>query len=213
VFLIKEIEKKYNYGEPILLKDIVDSFSYIKKESTIRKEVSRLVDNNKLIRVERGIYALPEKSITGKYKKPDFNLIIEKKFIKDNNNRNGYYTGLTLLNNLGISYQVPNIKEIVTNEEASRKREVFINNREVILRKPRVEINNKNVNTLQFLDAIKVFEKYSDIGKFEALNKITNYFKAKGVTMDDISKYIQYYPAKISKKIMEYKIYYEFTQI
>ena len=108
---------------------------------------------------------------------------------------------------------MPNTKEIVTNEEASRKRAVFINNREIILRKPRKKINNKNVNTLQFLDALNFFEKYADIDKLDALNKIIGYFKDKGVTMDDVSKYSQYYPAKISKKIMEYKIYYEFTQI
>ncbi|MDD4211661.1 MAG: DUF6088 family protein [Clostridia bacterium] len=213
MFLISDIQKNYNLGEPILLKEIVDSFSNTKKEPSIRQELGRLVEKNELIKAGRGIYVLPEKSITGKYKKPDFDSIIQKKYFQANDKKSGYYAGLTALNNLGISFQVPNIKEITTNKESSRKREVVINNRNIILRRPRVNINNNNANTLQFLDIITIFEKYSDIDKFEALNKIISYYKNKNVTMDNINKYIKYYPAKTSKKIMEYKIYNEFTQI
>jgi len=213
MFLINDIQKNYNLGEPILLKEIVDSFSNTKKEPSIRQELGRLVEKNELIKAGRGIYVLPEKTITGKYKKPDFDSIIQKKYFQANDKKSGYYAGLTALNNLGISFQVPNIKEIITNKESSRKRKVSINNRNIILRRPRVIINNNNANTLQFLDIIEIFEKYSDIDKLEALNKIISYYKNKGVTMDNINKYIKYYPAKTSKKIMEYKIYNEFTQI
>jgi hypothetical protein len=213
MFLINDIQKNYNLGEPILLKEIVDSFSNTKKEPSIRQELGRLVEKNELIKAGRGIYVLPEKTITGKYKKPDFDSIIQKKYFQANDKKSGYYAGLTALNNLGISFQVPNIKEIITNKESSRKRKVSINNRNIILRRQRVIINNNNANTLQFLDIIEIFEKYSDIDKLEALNKIISYYKNKGVTMDNINKYIKYYPAKTSKKIMEYKIYNEFTQI
>ena len=82
MFLISDIQKNYNLGEPILLKEIVDSFSNTKKEPSIRQELGRLVEKNELIKAGRGIYVLPEKSITGKYKKPDFDSIIQKNIFK-----------------------------------------------------------------------------------------------------------------------------------
>ena len=208
---LEDLKSYYNAGEPIFIKDVLSFFDN-KKEVTIRKQFQRLSEDNKLINAGNGTYFFPIKNSLGDLKSPDFNDVLNKKYIDSiDGNKRGYYSGLTLMNKLGLSYQIPNIKEITTNIEKSRRRVTSIMGRKVILRKPRTEINKNNVFVLEFLDLITVFGKYLDIEEKEALKIISTYYKSKGVTFKGILSYLKYYPALTSKKIWEYKIYDEFT--
>ena len=206
---MNNILKNYKPNDIIFLLDLYNSNVSLNKDC-IRKQVERLVDKKKLLKYSTGIYYIPSYSITGKLNEPNINKVITKKYISSNDEVFGFYSGITLLYNLGISNQIPNIKEIVTNKESSRKRVVSINDFNVIIRKPVVEITNSNYKILQLLDLLKYVDKYRDISKNDVKQIIyKNYLNY--LSMAQIDKYLSYYPAKVSKIFMEYKLY-EFTQ-
>ena len=54
------------------------------------------------------------------------------------------------MNNIGLSSQVPNTYEIMTNKESTMARKVKVGNQEVVLRKSRVKINKDNIEPYNF---------------------------------------------------------------
>ncbi len=211
MYLFQEIQTKYQAGQPIFLEDIGELDSAPKSSVSIRKQVERMTQSGLLMRVGRGVYTIKEKTELGFPKQVDVNDVIEKKFIADGNLVYGFYVGVTLLNIIGISYQKPNIKDIVTDKESSNRRMVDIMGRQVVVRKSRVDITASNASVLQFLEVIAEYDKYADIDKDKAKKLLINYFKKKGVTKSSILKYLQYFPAKVSKALLEGNIYDEFA--
>lgn len=196
---------KYNYNEPIFLRDV--KIDYISEEN-IRQIFSRLVKLGKLERYSQGVYYIPKNSPLGKSKIPS-RKVYERKFISDGKNIYGYYAGLTLQNAIGITTQVPNIIEIITNREKSRLREVTIGNQKLRLRKARATITTKNVKVLQLLELLNTI----DINKLSDKQKqiLINFIRTQNIKKNDVISYIKYYPAKVSKDIIESEIINEFT--
>lgn len=208
--LFEVINKNYNSNDLILLSDLYKLVED-KKAITVRKQLERLVEEKNLQRVTTGIYKLPSYSVTGRLKAVNIGDILDIKYIKKKDDCFGYYSGLTILNTLGICNQIPNTKEIVTNKESSRKRIVNICDYSVVLRKPETQINKSNAKILQFLDILKNIDEYRDVDKAIAKKFLAEYY-GKDITINQIQKYIAYYPSKVSKKFMEYRIYELFAQ-
>lgn len=126
----------FGKNEPIFLSDIrYEDYSDI----WLKKELAKLCDSGQVIRYERGIYYIPVKTPFGNsILNP--NRIIERKYLSEKGNRIGFYTGITALQQAGLSTQMSNIPEIQTNNENSKLRRVKIGNQEVILRRSRVTI-------------------------------------------------------------------------
>ena len=59
--------------------------------------------------------------------------------------RDSFYSGNTFANQLGISTQVPNKVEIVSNNIAAKIREIPIGKRTFTVRRPVVPVNDENV--------------------------------------------------------------------
>jgi hypothetical protein len=57
-----------------------------------------------------------------------------------------------LLNGTALSTQVPNLLEVVTNNESTRVRDIYVGRRRVRARRSRTTITKDNVNALQFLE-------------------------------------------------------------
>lgn len=70
--------------------------------------------------------------------------------------------GYTFANQIGLSLQVPYVQEIVTNEASAKVREIDIKGQKFIIRKPKAEVTEENVYTLQFLDFLSDIDKYLD---------------------------------------------------
>ena len=103
--------------------------------------------NDILKQFYKGIYYKPVKNIFGEMPL-DKNKVIIKKYIKDENgNIKGYITGAKLFNQLGLTTQVPNIINIVTNE-CKNYNEYKNEKLGVIIRQPKIKINNDNTITL-----------------------------------------------------------------
>ena len=114
----------------------MNRYSFYKDYSDIwlKKELAKLCDSGQIIRYERGIYYIPIKTPFGNsILNP--NRIIERKYLSEKGKRIGFYTGITALQQAGLSTQMPNIPEIQTNNENSKLRRVKIGNQEVDERK------------------------------------------------------------------------------
>ena len=67
-------------------------------------------------------------------------------------------------------------------------------------------MNKDNVYTLQFLELMRIIDDYRDCSKEWAKEVIVEEYKGK-VSWEKIEQYIKYFPSKVAKKMMEYKVY------
>ena len=191
---------KYGYGNPFSLAEInFNNYSL----PWIKKELNKLVNSNIIVRYERGIYYIPEKTIFGNGSLNPHK-IIEKKYLS---NDSGYYSGLSFANKIGITTQMPNVIEIYTNNEKSRVREITVNNLKVILRKTRVNITKENICVLSFLELMNSFPR--DYFNSERKNIIINYIKENGINRKEITKYSPYFPDRVMRNLVESEIIYD----
>jgi len=203
--IMQTLIEKYNYNEPIILKDV--KLDGISDENT-RQIFSRLVKSGQIERYDQGVYYIPKVTPLGKSKIPA-KKVYEKKFISDQQNTFGFYTGLALQNAIGLTTQVPNTIEIVTNREKSRRREIAIGNQKLRLRRARTTITSKNVKSLQLLELMNSLDM-KQLSDKEKKDLIT-YVRSQNINKNDVMPYIRNFPAKVSKNLIESGIINELT--
>lgn len=201
--LIDYMIKTFGYNEPIFFEEIsFDGFS----KPWINKQLSKYVETGKLIRFDKGVYYVPKNTILGPSKLNPLK-VIERKYIK---NKDGYYSGASFLNQLGLSTQVPNVIEIYTNNESAKVREVNIGSIKVLLRKARTTINESNVAVQSFLE---LMNSVSASFFNEERKQITaKFIKDTNITRDDIAKYASIFPDKTMRTLVESQVIYNVTQ-
>ena len=193
-------------NKPLFIEDFVNEDTNYDTAKTL---LSNYVKSGDIKRYSQGIYYIPTKTILG-YSTISFESIIERKYISDNNKVFGYYSGMSLLNSIGLSSQVPNIPEITTNNEATRKRKVRIGKRSVIVRRSNIEINNDNYLYLQFFDIFR----YGDQKAIEDnKNNVLKFFDDNKLKLNKLMEIEKLLPMKIRKIFRRSKIYYELTFI
>jgi len=203
--LLQELKRSYGVNYPIILEKLsFDKYSY----DTLRKMLSNLAKEQKLKRYSQGVYYFSIETELGDSVLP-FDLYLREKYMSKEKTIVGYYSGLTLLNQFGLSTQVPNVKEIATNIESSRKRVVNVNGRNIILRKPMVQVTKRNVKYLQFLDIFRYASEYTIL---ENTSKIINIASKIGLSKGNLDEYLKMYPSKVNKLINESGIYNEITR-
>ena len=136
--LVSYLSNIYGYDTPIFLKDVRIGR---KSKTAIREAFYRATKNGDLNKEGPGIYSLKNKT-NDLVPVVTFESIVLKKFIYENGNDEfndlfvcGYFSGMTFLNMIGISEQVPAIYEITTNKTSSKKRFYKAGKRWAILRK------------------------------------------------------------------------------
>ncbi len=196
----------FGYNEPILSEEMFfNGFS----KPWINKHLAKLVSSGELMRFERGVYYVPKNTLLGP-SRLNPQKVIERKYIADRNDRNGYYSGASFLNQIGLSTQVPNIVEIYTNNEPAKVRGVNVGTVRVQLRKARTTINRTNVAVQSFLELMNsVSPAFFD----EERKKITaKYVSDTGITRNDIAKYAPAFPDKAMRTLVESQVIYDITQ-
>ena len=196
------IKESFGYDEPILASDIEAMFPE-RSRPWIDKAIKTMVDENQLKRFSTGVYYVPRKtpfgdSLLNPHK------VIEKKYIKNNDETFGYVSGMSLLNSLGLTTQVPNSITIVTNNESSRGRKITVGNLSVYLIKSSAEIRNENCATLQFLEIMKLVDPNA-FDKFE-INNLERYIDDNNITLAMVSKYCTFFPDYVSKRLLSSKV-------
>lgn len=130
--------------------------------------------------------------------------VIEKKYISNNDEVYGFYTGLALLNSFGITTQMPNVIEVFTNNEATKARRVTINNQTIIVKRARTTINNSNYKEMMLLELFNL----ADIRSIDAraTQKIVDYMKQNNISIQGIMKYAKFVPARAIKNFMSSEV-------
>ena len=199
MILIDYLLNKYGTNKPILTEElVVPEISY----DNLRKQLSRYNSQGILEKYSQGVYYIPKETILGR-STLSIDDVINRKYITNDNDIYGFYSGLSFYNRLGISTQVPFVYEIVTNKEKSRVRKITLKNQKIILRKPYVKINKNNYLENQFLDFINNANSNDLSDNVDVLKK---YIKDNNLNKNVILDLITYYPSKTSKKLLESRL-------
>lgn len=195
----------YNAGEPIFVSDIeIPGMS----EVNLRQQFKVLTDSGKLMRYEHGIYYIPKKTRLKGLDGPSADTVAYYKYISRGNGVEGYYSGHTFANQIGLSTQVPRKVEIVSNNIAAKRREVTIGKKTYIVRKSEIPITGENYKTLQLLDVLKNLDIYTDEDNDRVAERLTEYVKRCSLKREDIDKYITCYPDSTYRHFYEMRLEY-----
>lgn len=194
--------------EPIFTADIdIDMVG-----NSLRPKLKELCDSGKLCRYEAGVYYLPGKMKLKGLTPISASTVARSRYVNRRGKVRGYYSGYTFANQIGLSLQVPYVQEIVTNEASAKVREIDIKGQKFIIRKPKAEVTEENVYTLQFLDFLSDIDKYLDGSSENILDKLEKLIKDEKITKDLIDTYISLYPTKVYKNLYETGVVYAITQ-
>ena len=199
--------ENYGYNEPIFLNDLkIEGLS----ENAVRQSVKRHVAKSFLERYDNGIYYIPKAGgLLGKsYLDPL--LVIMRKYVRNKYETYGYITGLSFVNQLGLTTQMPAVIEIVTNTEATNGRTVMVGSQKVRIKKSAVPVSNNNVELLQLLDCIVQAEKYTELSLKETVDTMLSYVRQKRFTKEQLSEVSYAINGATAKKLIEWGIIYEF---
>lgn len=196
------LRNRFGLNQPILASEIKGLFPDV-FEVTIYQWIDKALEGESLRKYRRGVYYLPKKGVISRLGEmklsPD--LVLQKQYIRDEDNVYGYRSGLNLENEVGISPQHPATLEITTNNASKRVRDIepFGGYKAIKLRKPRVEISEENVDALRFLDLIT---QVPLVGITSLERERFEKF-AKTVDKRLVIECLGYYPAKTSKRLIE----------
>lgn len=203
--IVLEYINKYEDGEPIFIEDVQDYvMGYYKKQekndvyNNIKVILYRLEKCNIIRTFYRGVYYKPKENIFGEVAPPVIKTI-KYKYLEDREgNIKGYITGAKLFNKLGLTTQVSNILDIVTNE-CKNNNKYFNKYLNVVIRKPKIEITNDNYKYLQLFDFIENKDKIN----IEIENEDDIIYKFIEENNLEFEKILKYAREVKSKKILE----------
>ncbi|MBC8147744.1 MAG: hypothetical protein H8E98_07135 [Bacteroidetes bacterium] len=154
--------KGYAAREPILTVDIARNLAKARKmsEKQARAAVAvcmqRIIQKKEIANLhfyKNGVYYLAKQTVFGTTK-IDNEKLIELKYLMEDN---GYETGPLFLNKIGLTTLMPNMRYIATNIAKENTR--VDRDLNIVLKKPRTQINRENKRYLQFLDVLDYMEK------------------------------------------------------
>jgi hypothetical protein len=139
-----------------------------KTRKIVNTSMNRLLKTRKdLIRFKKGIYYKTKMTPFGNIPIDPLEIVI-KKFVYYQGEQIGYETGPSFSNLLGLSTLIPRYRYFASNNFRNRGN-LTDEKLGIVLRKPRVIVNEKNYKYLQLLDLIENKEKIS----FDNANPIT----------------------------------------
>lgn len=196
---IKELENKFGLNTPIFAEEIVNYFSNFSR-AYVFQLIKKVEMEGALIPYSRGVYYIPKKTFFGKSTICS-EMVAEKKYIRDGKEIYGVYAGVNLLNQFGITTQVPNILEIVTNNETTRKRNIMIAGKEFVLRKSRCEITVDNYSEYTILQLFNDMDSKDSLNDF-AWAQLEKYISDNGVTTEKLLTMAVSFPSATVKKMI-----------
>lgn len=205
--LLNYLQKNYKVNEPIFVSDIDLPVT----DTNLRQMLKVLCDNGQIFRYDTGIYYMKGVSRLKGGISLSASEVARYKYISRNNQINGYYSGYTFANQLGLTTQVPYTIEIVSNQASAKCREVRLKNQKIMLRKPRTKITKDNYSVLQLLDLLKDWEKYVDDDMSMAAERIRAYIREICIRRTDVDEYIGLFPDRVYKYIYEMRLYNAFA--
>ena len=157
------------------------------------KAIERLIAREIIKRVSTGVFYKPKKTVYGKLRPSENELIKPYLFLQ--NKRIAYITGTALYNRMGLTSQIPKAIKL-----ASRSKRIYINTGEIQAKpvKSYVDVTNDNYYLLEILDVLKDFLKIPDLNKRLAIKYLLN--KLKKLSVKEKTRIIKYafqYPPRV----------------
>lgn len=181
-------------NEPIFIDDIKEYIMQFYKEeekekiyNNVKEILNRLNKANIIKTAYKGIYYIPKTNIFGEVPLANSKIIRYKYLVDKFGNIKGYITGAALFNKAGLTTQVPNVIEIVTNEckNNNKYENKYLN---VAIRKPKIKINNDNFKYLQFIDLIENRDNiYIEVDNIDEI--LYNFIQENNLKFEKIIKY------------------------
>ena len=152
-YVTKKIER-FPEGFVFTYEDIIKEIT--SKEAVI-KNLNRMVTSGKLSKLSKGRFYKPEITPFGKLEPNEYQ--IAKDLLKKNEKLIGYFTGLTVYNQLGLTTQLSNIIQIGRNEiRPAFQRGKF----KISFIKQKNNITKEKIPLLQILDSIRYIKEIPD---------------------------------------------------
>jgi hypothetical protein len=205
--LYEYLREKYQPNEPIFLSDVDLPVS----NTNLRQMFKVLCDSGKIKRYDKGIYYIPTFSKLKGGTSIAPGTVVQYRYIARNGKTDGYYSGFTFANQLGLTVQVPYALEIVTNNTGSKVREINLKGQRVVLRKSKTTVTDKNCQVLQLLDLLKDIDLYADDKNENAAERIADYIRKEKITRESGDAYISLYPDKIYRNLYEMRLHNAFA--
>lgn len=194
------LKEVYGENEPIFISEI--QYGNMSAAS-IRQQIKKLTDSGRLKRYDTGIYFIPGKSIFKSGSQLSRDRVIEKKYLFSDGMRCGYFSGVLFANQLGLTTQVPAIREVVTNRASNPYREVTLAAAPLILRSPRAEVTDENYRELQLMDLLADIDRYSEVDRKMQNQRILSHMRAYHLAFSDLAVYLPVYPDRIYRNMYE----------
>ncbi len=201
--LYEYLQENYNPNEPILVSDIELPVTDV----NLRRMFKVLCDSGKIKRFDKGVYYIPKQSRLKGGVPLGADAVMKAKYVSRKGKVEGYYSGYTFANQLGITTQVPYVTEIVSNSASSRFREINMKGRKIILRRPRTPVTAENYRVLQLLDLLSNINQYADGGMKDAAPCIKIYIQNEKISREEVDRYIMEYPERIYKNMYEMRFF------
>jgi len=153
-FIMKKIAD-IPYGQPFQTDIIAEAMAeeyaipVHKVKPITNVTLKRLADKGQIERFQKGVYYRAKQTVFGKAR-PSGETLEAQLLIRRGDDIIGYETGVSLMNQMGLTTLVPKKREIATN--VYRK---IINDKYIIARKPVITVNAGNFRYLQLLDVIR----------------------------------------------------------
>jgi hypothetical protein len=205
--LYEYLKENYQPNEPIFMADIDLPVS----DTNLRQLFKVLCDSGKIKRYDNGIYYIPMFSRLKGGTSIAPGMVVEYRYIVRKGKIDGYYSGFTFANQMGLTVQVPYTLEVVTNNTSSKVREINLKGQRVVLRKPKTTVTDKNYQVLQLLDLLKDIDLYADDKNKDTAERIAGYIRKEKITQESVDEYISLYPDKIYRNFYEMRLYNAFA--
>lgn len=205
-----KLATNFNTNEPILSEEILSLFKEYSKAQVFRY-IDKAKKEKKLVQFSTGVYYIPTITFWGDLSTISADSVIEKKYLKNDNDTYGIYGGIKLLNNFSITTQMAAIIEVVTNNEKTRQRKIEINKRKFILKKSRCQINKNNYAAYTILQLFNDFSKQDQLDQ-QSREKIIEFIKNSQVTKNQLIELSVNFPSIAVKNLIRSDILNEIAQ-
>lgn len=200
--LLSSITENYKPGEPFLLENVEIDIKY----ANLCQQMKRLVDAGSICRYMEGVYYLPKKTVSGIPYSISADTVAELKYIRNRKEEFGCYAGHTLANLMGLSEQVPVIREIVSNRASAITRNVMVGTFSYIIRKPAVKLTEDNIRAVMLMEVLKDIDNLVDI-HIDASENLKKFIISNKIKKSVIDTVLPFYPLRTYKAIYNLELY------
>lgn len=208
--LIERLRESYGTNEPIFTGEILGKMSEYSRPR-VYQMINDAEKSGEILRYDSGIYYMPRKTKFG-LSVPTVNSVIYKKYISNNGNTFGIYGRYVIELDFLVSYQVPNVIEVITNNESRKIREIEIRGRKVILRRSRVPITGENKAAYTIMELFNNIDMRQYNEDLQIRERVSEYVRENRITRDEILSLADAFPARAMKNIAVSGVLYEIAQ-